>query len=540
MQLSDEERFALGGEAPPWLSMAMRIVVEAGRLAGAARLVPVTSAHVDGCLYHGDAGVHFVERLAALGGRVTVPTSLNVGALDLIHPEVVRAEPRVREMAGRQMRAYEQLGCAATWTCAPYQVGYRPALGEHVAWAESNAVVFANSVLGARSNRNGDFLDICCALAGRAPCHGLHLDAGRVAVVRVDLSPIAPALLAEDAFYPVLGAWLGAEVGSTVSVLDGLPAGVSEDRLKALGAGAASTGAVGLFHAAGVTPEAPDLVTAGGGEAPARTVRVTPEMVRAARDALTTSAGDALDCVALGSPHFSAGECRALAAALDGRHRPRHPGRPRGGARAPRGGRRHLRDRHLRGGHPRAGGRRRRDDDQLGQVCPLRTGQHRLRRGVRLPVGLRGVGGRGPGQPGRGPVAVTLAGRVLIPGDAQGPLLRLGAPISFWGGVDPGTGRITQPRHPDHGRSVAGTVLALPGTIGSSSSSAVLLELVHAGRAPRALLLAEADAILVLGVVVAREMGYGSLPVVECDVAALPAADAATVRVSQAGPVSLD
>jgi predicted aconitase len=319
MRLTDEERFALSDEAPAWLAMAMRVVVEAGRLAGARRLVPVTSAHVDGCLYHGDAGVHFAERLAALGGRVTVPTSLNVGALDLIHPEVVRAEPRVREMARRQMCAYEQLGCAATWTCAPYQVGYRPALGEHVAWAESNAVVFANSVLGARSNRNGDFLDICCALTGRAPCHGLHLDEHRVAVVRVDLSAISPALLAEDAFYPVLGAWLGAEMGDTVAVLDGLPAGVSEDRLKALGAGAASTGAVGLFHAAGVTPEAPDAATAGGGAMPRRTVHVTPAMVRAARDALTTSAGDALDCVALGSPHFSVEECRALAAGLAGR-----------------------------------------------------------------------------------------------------------------------------------------------------------------------------------------------------------------------------
>jgi predicted aconitase with swiveling domain len=135
-------------------------------------------------------------------------------------------------------------------------------------------------------------------------------------------------------------------------------------------------------------------------------------------------------------------------------------------------------------------------------------------------------------------VAVTLAGRVLIPGEAEGPLLRLGAPISFWGGVDPGTGVVTQPRHPDHGRSVAGTVLALPGTIGSSSSSGVLLELVHAGCAPRALLLAEVDAILVLGVVVAREMGYGSLPVIACDVSALPAGGAATVQVTEAGVVS--
>lgn len=320
LHLTEEESFALGDDAPPWLAMAMRIVAEAARLLGAGGLIPITSAHIDGCLYHGDAGVHFVERLAQLGGRVTVPASLNVGALDLIHPDLVRADARYREMAGRQMRAYTQLGCTPTWTCAPYQVGYRPGVGEHVAWAESNAVVFANSVLGARSNRNGDLLDICCALTGRAPLYGLHLDESRVATLRVDVSRLSPALLAEDAFYPVLGAWLGAACSGQVAVIDGLPRDVGEDRLKALGAGAAATGDVGLFHVSGVTPEAPDVDTACGGMPPAHSVTVTAGMIRAARDALSTSAGEGLDCIALGSPHFSDAECRALAGHLAGRH----------------------------------------------------------------------------------------------------------------------------------------------------------------------------------------------------------------------------
>jgi uncharacterized protein len=120
------------------------------------------------------------------------------------------------------------------------------------------------------------------------------------------------------------------------------------------------------------------------------------------------------------------------------------------------------------------------------------------------------------------PFGRRLSGRPLIPGEAQGPLLRLDAPLSFWGGVDPATGRITQPRHPQHGRCIAGTVLAIPAAIGSSSSSAVLLELIHNGCAPKALLLGEPDAILALGVIVAREMGYGTLPVVQCEVGALP------------------
>ena len=319
MNLSEEEAFALGDDAPAWLAMAMRIVLDAAHLLGASRLTPITSAHIDGCLYHGDAGVHFVERLASLGGRVTVPTSLNVGALDLIHPEIVRADAHYREMAGRQMRAYLTLGCAATWTCAPYQVGRRPAKGELVAWAESNAVVFANSVLGARTNRNGDFLDICCALSGRAPWYGLYLDEHRHATVLVDASALSPALREEDAFYPVLGAWLGEHVGSEIAVIDGLPRALSEDRLKALGAGAAACGAVGMFHVAGVTPEASDVVSACGGVPPRARIVLDAAMIRAARDALTTSVGDALDCIALGSPHFSADECRTLAALLAGR-----------------------------------------------------------------------------------------------------------------------------------------------------------------------------------------------------------------------------
>lgn len=125
-----------------------------------------------------------------------------------------------------------------------------------------------------------------------------------------------------------------------------------------------------------------------------------------------------------------------------------------------------------------------------------------------------------------------IAGRVLVDGIGQGPLLLLGAPICFWGGVDPETGRIGDPRHPDHGAEIAGRVLAAPATVGSSSSSAVMLELLRIGRAPAALLLAEPDAILVLGVIVAREMGYPTIPVLEVaaeDIAKLP--DGAEIQV---------
>jgi predicted aconitase with swiveling domain len=131
-----------------------------------------------------------------------------------------------------------------------------------------------------------------------------------------------------------------------------------------------------------------------------------------------------------------------------------------------------------------------------------------------------------------------MRGRVLVEGEGEGPLLRLHAPISFWGGVDPVAGRVADPRHPDHGRRIAGTVLLVPETVGSSSSSAVMLELLREGTTPAAVLMGRADAILALGVVVARELGYAGIPVVEVPVAALDGVAGGTrLRVGPDGAV---
>ncbi|MDX1493280.1 MAG: aconitase X, partial [Longimicrobiales bacterium] len=140
LDLTPRERALLTGDEGDAVAMAMRIVVEAGELLGASRLVEITSAHIDGCLHHGDGGVEFAEALVAGGGRMAVPTTLNVGALDLLHPEVVRADGHKTEMARRQMHAYVAMGAKPTFTCAPYQVGHEPALGAQVAWGESNAI----------------------------------------------------------------------------------------------------------------------------------------------------------------------------------------------------------------------------------------------------------------------------------------------------------------------------------------------------------------------------------------------------------------
>ena len=321
VQLSAGDDAMLDGRDGAAAAMAMRIVLGTARMLGAADLTDIASAHIDGCLYHGDSGTAFAERLVEDGGRVRVSATLNVGALDLLHAGRVKLPPHQAEMARRMMRAYVDLGCRQTWTCSPYQAGHRPAFGQDVAWGESNAVAFCNSVLGARTNRYGDFLDICAAITGRAPRTGLHLPENRLATILVDAGALPPSLRDSDILYPILGSWLGRTVGTAVAAIRGLPR-VGEDRMKALGAAAASTGAVGLFHIIGTTPEAPDEHTAFGGIPAVETIDLSPAMIEEARRRLSTVTlrrGERIDAVAIGSPHLSAAELRHLVVALAGR-----------------------------------------------------------------------------------------------------------------------------------------------------------------------------------------------------------------------------
>jgi predicted aconitase len=320
LSLTDEERAAADGRFGEGAAMAMRIVAESAKLLAAPRLLPIASAHIDGALYHGDSGTLFAERLVEGGARVAVRSTLNVGALDLMGCSRVRLQEPQRGMARRMMKAYRKLGCEQSWTCAPYQAGHRPALGTDVAWGESNAVVFCNSVLGARTNRYGDFLDIACAISGRAPDCGLHQQQNRRATLVFDVSALPAAFLASEIAWPVLGSLYGREVGNAVGVVAGIETHPGEDALKAFGAAAASSGAVGLFHISGVTPEAPTLSTAlGGGEAEA-VIQVTREMAARAQASLSTAtASDRLDAVAIGSPHLSLAEFTALEKLIAGR-----------------------------------------------------------------------------------------------------------------------------------------------------------------------------------------------------------------------------
>ncbi len=304
--LTDRDDAMKNGREGAAAAFSMSILASFSEAVGAESLLDVTRAHIDGCLYHGAVSLDFVERLVAAGGRVKVPTTLNVGTLDLIHPELMRVPVGEQAPARRLMKAHEDLGCQASFTCAPYQTLFRPSFGEQIAWGESNAIVFANSVIGARTNRYGDFIDLCCAITGRAPAWGLHLDENRRGEVLFRLTGFPASIEPTDALFVAAGLLIGKRSGDRVPVVDGLPPPRDEDQLKAMGAASASTGSVGLFHAVGITPEAATLAAAFGGRAPTETIDITPaDVADALRRLSVVPDGTGIIAVSLGTPHFS-------------------------------------------------------------------------------------------------------------------------------------------------------------------------------------------------------------------------------------------
>jgi cis-L-3-hydroxyproline dehydratase len=319
MLLTDKDRKMLSGEKGPAPQLAMSILVRMADVYGAATLMDITQAHIDSTIYLGDATLEFAERLASLGAKVAVPTSLNVSGVDECGWKEWAVTPEWAAKAARQMLAYEKMGAVPTWTCAPYQTAMRPVFGQQIAWGESNAIAFANSVIGARTERYPDLLDVCCAITGRVPAVGLHLTENRAGQMLFQLVDVPIALQQDDQFFAVLGHYIGQLAEDRIPVVDGVTAKPSEDQLKAFSAAVASSGRVALFHIVGVTPEAPTLDAAFQGRAPEQTMKISVAALRAARRELTTADGSELDMVILGSPHFSVAEFKLLAPLVAGR-----------------------------------------------------------------------------------------------------------------------------------------------------------------------------------------------------------------------------
>lgn len=321
MRLTAEDRALLEGERGEGAALAMRILVRMAGILDAPELIDIEMAHIDSALFQGDATLEYAERLAGAGAEVRVPSTLNVSGVDLHGWEDWSVPPEWAEKAHRQMQAYIRMGCEPTYTCAPYQTEVRPEFGQQIAWGESSAIVFANSVLGARTERYPDLLDICCAITGRAPAFGLHLEENRAGQILLRFDEVPEELQRTDEFSSVLGHLVGRMAGSRVPVLSGLKVVPTEAQLKALGAAMASSGAVALFHWVGVTPEAADLRTALHGREPAEEHVVTAADLSRARADLTTAVGESLDLVVLGSPHFSLSEFGLLRPLVEGRRR---------------------------------------------------------------------------------------------------------------------------------------------------------------------------------------------------------------------------
>jgi cis-L-3-hydroxyproline dehydratase len=323
LTLSARDQAMLDGGLGPAPQLAMSILVRMADVYGASELMDISQAHIDSTIYLGDATLEFAERLASLGARVAVPTSLNVSGVDACSWQQWAVTPEWAAKAARQMLAYEKMGAVPTWTCAPYHTHMRPVFGQQIAWGESNAISFANSVIGARTERYPDLLDICCAITGRVPAVGLHLAENRAGQMLVRLVGVPRALQEDDQFFAVLGHLVGSLAQESIPVIDGIAVQPIEDHLKAFAAAAASSGRVALFHIVGVTPEAPTLDAAFQGRAPEQTVEVKVEALRQARRELTTADGAELDMVILGSPHFSVEEFTRLAPLVAGKQR--HP-----------------------------------------------------------------------------------------------------------------------------------------------------------------------------------------------------------------------
>ena len=317
--LTRHDRALLDGQHGKAAQVAMQIVLRMAQLQGAQQLLDITQAHIDGCIYTGPASLRFARQLVDWGAKVRVPTTLNSISVDQRRWRELGVDPALGVPASALGDAYMAMGAHLSFTCAPYLLDSAPKAGEHIVWAESNAVVYANSVLGARTLKYPDYLDICIALTGRAPLIGCHLEDQRKARLQVEL----PAMDApDDAFYPLLGYHIGALAGTRIPLVCGLERYQPDlDDLKAFGAAFATTSAAPLFHIAGITPEALDPTQVLDGPVPV--VTITLEDLLHSWHELNSASDPGVDVVSLGNPHFSLSEFARLARLCQGRHK--HP-----------------------------------------------------------------------------------------------------------------------------------------------------------------------------------------------------------------------
>lgn len=319
MHLTDEERRILDGAFGEPQRVALQVLAKLGEAYDAPRMVEIKSAHLVGSSYQiaGEAGIEIYSQLVEQGARVKVRTTSDPGSIDFARWREFKTPA---DYAARQFKIAElldRMGVIPTWTCTPYTIFNVPRFGEDLGWSESSAVVFVNSVIGARTNRLAAYIDLCAALVGRVPQFGLHLPEHRRGEILFELAPDLAANFS-DHYFPVLGYLVGKGAGDRIPVISGVRE-ATFDQLKAFGAASAASGSVALYHMVGITPEARTLEEAFGGRQPAERVPVGKREIARTMEEMSTGADGPVDVVGVGCPHASIDQMRRYAALLEGK-----------------------------------------------------------------------------------------------------------------------------------------------------------------------------------------------------------------------------
>ena len=313
MDLSPEQNSMQEGDYGKATRKAMQILVKLGEIFGAQRLVPVSSVQVAGVSFDnlGEAGLHFLSEMADGGGQARVFTTLNPAGMDIDNWQVLGIDPDFVKNQQRVLDAFAKMGIVTTCSCTPYLVGNVPHFGEYVAWAESSAVCYANSVLGARTNREGGPSALASALTGYTAEYGLHLAEARLPEITVEVQVELVDTMDYGAFGKALGEKLVNIGGKPIPYIQGISQ-VPLEQLKSFCASLATYGGIGLFHMEGVTPEASAY------SPPAEKISIGDREISLAKQSMQSGDEDEVDFISLGCPHLSLPEIARIAKLLEG------------------------------------------------------------------------------------------------------------------------------------------------------------------------------------------------------------------------------
>jgi predicted aconitase len=312
MYLTPEENKMLAGTKGRATQKAMQILVALGNIYRAERMIPVSSVQIAGVSYDnlGEAGLQFLSEMADGGGKVQVLTSLNPAGMDIENWAALGIPPEFAEKQLRVLEVFSRMGVPATCTCTPYLTDNIPKYGEHLAWSESSAVCYANSIIGARTNREGGPSALAAALTGRTPEYGLHLAENRHPAITFKVD----ARLVENNYFGALGKVIGEKIEASKAIpyIRGITSATLEN-LKSFCASLATFGGAALFHMRGITPEAA-LFTP-----PEEQSTITQPDLDAAIHSLNDATDAEVDFVSLGCPHLSIQEIARISHLLEGR-----------------------------------------------------------------------------------------------------------------------------------------------------------------------------------------------------------------------------